>query len=114
MTKQERNTPDVLKDSPSRWKRIARGCGRDEKDIGELYDRFVSARSMMKQMGDSGMFGNMMGGGGMPGMPGGMGMPPGLMAPGTKPNPPRELTAKQKLAKRKARKNQRKARKGKR
>ncbi|MFT5585158.1 MAG: signal recognition particle subunit SRP54 [Cognaticolwellia sp.] len=114
MTKQERNTPDVLKDSPSRWKRIARGCGRDQKDIGELYDRFVQARAMMKQMGDSGMFGNMMGGGGMPAMPGGMGMPPGLMAPGTQPNPPREISAKEKAAKRKARKSQRKARKGKR
>ncbi|MED5369869.1 MAG: signal recognition particle protein [Myxococcota bacterium] len=113
MTRQERNFPDVLDGNQSRWERIAKGCGREPKEIGELYERFVQARAMMKQMGDSGLFGGLMGGGGMPAMPGmpGLGVNPGLTPPGTAPNPPRELSAKEKAAKRKARKNARKSRK---
>ena len=70
MTKQERKNPDILTDR-SRLSRIARGCGRSVEDIDAFYERFLQARQMMVQMGQSGMFSNMMKGGGMPNMGGG-------------------------------------------
>ena len=81
MTKQERREPDII--NSSRIKRIAGGCGRSIKDVQELYDRFLQTRSMMGQLGQSGMMQQMMQGqnpfagggnpfGGMGGM-GGMG-----------------------------------------
>ena len=70
MTKQERKNPDILEDS--RLRRIARGCGRSMEDIEAFYERFLQARAMMAQMGQSGMFANMMKGkGGFPNMGGG-------------------------------------------
>ncbi|MBA2319763.1 MAG: signal recognition particle protein [Deltaproteobacteria bacterium] len=51
MTKQERARPDVLTKSPSRIKRIAKGCGRTEADVKELHERFLQARQMMKGLG---------------------------------------------------------------
>merc|ERR1711907_531941 len=70
MTKQERKNPDILEDS--RLRRIARGCGRSMEDIEAFYERFLQARAMMAQMGQSGMFTNMMKGkGGFPNMGGG-------------------------------------------
>ena len=118
MTNQERNFPDVLKDCPSRWARIGRGCGRPAKDIEELYERFVQARQMMGQLGSqTGLLAQLQGGGGggmMPGMGGmgmggmGMGGMPGM--PG-QPKAPPQLTAAQKKAKRAKAKAARKARK---
>ncbi|MEB3295599.1 MAG: signal recognition particle protein [Synechococcales bacterium] len=75
MTLQERRDPDLLMNSPSRRKRIAKGSGHAEKDVTELVTNFQKMRTLMQQMG-SGQFGGFPGMG-MPGMAGGMpgGMP---------------------------------------
>lgn len=65
MTKEERQNPDLLSASPSRRRRIARGCGYLESDISKLVSDFQKMRSLMQQMGSGGMPA-------MPGMPGGM------------------------------------------
>jgi signal recognition particle subunit SRP54 len=65
MTVEERKKPDIL--DKSRMRRIARGAGRSVEDMESLYDRFLQTRSMMGQLGRSGLFG------GMPGLPGGGG-----------------------------------------
>lgn len=78
MTKAEKADPDLLSQSPSRRRRVAKGSGFEEKDVTKLVKDFSKMRSMMQNMG-RGMPG--MGGGmpgmGMPGMPGmgAMGMP---------------------------------------
>jgi signal recognition particle subunit SRP54 len=79
MTDQERRNPDLLASSPSRRRRIARGSGYQDKDVGKLVTDFSKMRSMMQQMGQ-GQFGGM-GMPGMPGMPGMMGGP-GAAQPG--------------------------------
>jgi signal recognition particle subunit SRP54 len=120
MTNEERDNPDVLNDS--RLRRIARGSGRSFEDVEGLYQRFIQARLMMGQMGQMGMFGNLMGGGmpgmGMPGM-GGMGAP-GMGGPMTRQQRRRlglevgerqELSIDEKAARRKKAKAARKARK---
>ncbi len=86
MTKQERSEPELLAQSPSRRRRVAKGSGFEEKDVSKLVKDFTRMRSMMQQMGQGGMpgmpampgmGGGMFGGGGMPGMPGmGGGMQP--------------------------------------
>jgi signal recognition particle subunit SRP54 len=60
MTKQERAEPELLAQSPSRRRRVAKGSGFEEKDVSKLVTDFTRMRSMMQQMGT---------GGGMPGMP---------------------------------------------
>lgn len=66
MTPEERRNPDLM--SPSRKKRIAKGCGRDITEINMFLKQFEQMRKMMYQMSKSGM----MGGGGMnPAMAGG-------------------------------------------
>ena len=126
MTNQERTQPHVL--NRSRFERIAKGCGRDLKDVEELHERFLAARDMMKGIG--GMLGNpkqlaamqrqmqqMGGGGGFPGMPpmggmpgmGGMGdMFGGLGGGGGGPAKP-TLSKEEKLARRKKQKAKRKS-----
>ncbi|MFB2975442.1 signal recognition particle protein [Microseira sp. BLCC-F43] len=82
MTKEERQNPDLLSASPSRRRRIARGCGYQESDISKLVSDFQKMRSLMQQMGQ---------GGGMPAMPGMPGMPGGGLSPfggGNRPAPP--------------------------
>jgi signal recognition particle subunit SRP54 len=82
MTKDEKANPELLSQSPSRRRRIAKGSGFMEKDVTKLVTDFTKMRSMMQNMGRGmpGMGGAMPGmgmpgmGGGMPGMPG-MGMP---------------------------------------
>jgi signal recognition particle subunit SRP54 len=110
MTRQERNFPSVIDDS--RMRRIAKGCGRDLGDVQALHERFLQAQQMMKGLGS--MMGNpaamqnmaqmaqSMGMGGMPGMPG---MPPG--GGGER----KQLSADDKIARRKKQKAARKARK---
>ncbi len=61
MTKQEREDPQLLAQSPSRRRRVAKGSGFEEKDVSRLVSDFTRMRSMMRQMSM---------GGGMPGMPG--------------------------------------------
>lgn len=63
MTTEERTHPDLLAKSPSRRRRIAKGCGYEESDIAKLVKNFTQMRSMMQQMGQGGMPA-------MPGMPG--------------------------------------------
>lgn len=64
MTLEERKNPDLLASSPSRRRRIAKGSGYRETDVGELVSKFQQMRNMMQQLGQ----------GRFPGMPG-MGMP---------------------------------------
>ncbi len=104
MTLQERNFPDVLNDS--RMRRIAKGCGRDFADVRDLHERFGTARQMMKglgaMMGNPAQMQQMLSGGGFPGMPG---------MPGGAPGPRKEMSADEKIARRKKQKEARKARK---
>lgn len=80
MTKGEKADPDLLAQSPSRRRRVAKGSGFEEKDVSRLIKDFTKMRSMMQNMGRG------MPGMGMPGM--GMGMPgmgggmPGMGMPG--------------------------------
>ena len=80
MTKAEKADPDLLAQSPSRRRRVAKGSGFDEKDVSKLVKDFSKMRSMMQNMG-RGMpgMGDGMPGMGMPGMGGGM---PGMGMPG--------------------------------
>ncbi|MBD1876910.1 signal recognition particle protein [Nodosilinea sp. FACHB-131] len=89
MTTQERKQPNLLSSSPSRRRRIAKGSGHQEKDVGKLVSDFTKMRTMMQQMGRGGGFPGMGGGmpgmgGGFPGMGGGM---PGLPGMGGGPQP---------------------------
>jgi len=70
MTRQERKNPKLLSGSPSRRRRIAKGSGYGEKDVGKLVSDFQKMRSLMQQMGSGGGMPGM--GGGMPGMGGGL------------------------------------------
>jgi signal recognition particle subunit SRP54 len=99
MTKQERIETELFKAQPNRLKRVAKGSGRSEQEVGELIERFGFMRQMMGNIGQStgllskipgmkqlgslkrmkDMMKNMGGGKGMPGMPGGFpGMPGGF------------------------------------
>jgi signal recognition particle subunit SRP54 len=74
MTKEERGNPDLLASTPSRRRRIAKGCGYTETDVSKLIAEFTRMRTMMQQM-SMGNFPGM--GGGQPGARGGQ---PGLPA----------------------------------
>jgi signal recognition particle subunit SRP54 len=69
MTAEERRNPDLLASSPSRRRRIARGSGYTERDVGNLVSEFTKMRNLMQQMSQ----GQMPGMAGMGGMFGGMG-----------------------------------------
>lgn len=72
MTLEERNKPEII--NMSRRRRIARGSGLKDNEIGQMLNEFEQMRKMFSQ------FRKMMGGmpipgfPGMPGMPGGAGM----------------------------------------
>ena len=99
MTKAEKADPDLLAQSPSRRRRVAKGSGFEEKDVSRLVKDFSKMRSMMQNMG-RGMPG--MGGGmpgmGMPGMGGGM---PGMGMPGMGGGMPGQAKRKKKKKKKK-------------
>jgi len=80
MTSEERRNPDLLASSPSRRRRIARGAGYKETEVGKLVSDFQKMRSLMQQMGQ----------GGFPGMPGmfGGGMGDPYAAAGGRPAQP--------------------------
>lgn len=95
MTKQERVHTELFQKQPSRVVRVARGSGRQEREVSELLERFTMMRDMMGNIGQSaGMFSKlpgmkqlnmvrqmknaMRGGGGFPGMPGMGGGLPGM------------------------------------
>lgn len=69
MTKEERANPQLLAQSPSRRRRIAKGSGHQEKEVSRLISDFTRMRNMMKQMSQGGGLPGM---GGMPAM-GGLG-----------------------------------------
>ncbi len=86
MTGEERKNPDLLSSSPSRRRRIAKGSGYKESDVGKLVSDFQRMRSMMQQMGQGrfpgmdGMFGggtNPLAGQSRPSAPGWRGYPGG-------------------------------------
>ncbi len=62
MTKEERGNPDLLASTPSRRRRIAKGCGYAESEVNNLIAEFTRMRSMMQQM-SMGNFPGMGGGG---------------------------------------------------
>jgi signal recognition particle subunit SRP54 len=79
MTKEEKTNPQLLAQSPSRRRRVAKGSGYEENDVAKLVKDFTKMRSLMQQMTRGGMpsmpaMPGMGGMGGMPGM-GGMGNP---------------------------------------
>ena len=87
MTPEERSNPNLLAKSPSRRRRIAKGSGFKESDVGKLVKDFTRMRGMMQQMGQGGGMPGMgmpgMGGmGGLGGMFGGMGGNPNAGRPG--------------------------------
>lgn len=51
MTAAERNDPDVFKAEPKRIVRVAKGSGREEKEVAELVQRFMFMREMMGGIG---------------------------------------------------------------
>ncbi len=82
MTPDERKRPEIIGQQKSRKKRIAKGCGRTEKEVDDLVNRFNMMKQMMQMIGmQPGLLGRMpgfsnmaklgkaFGGGGMPGMP---------------------------------------------
>lgn len=71
MTKEERKNPQLLSNSPSRRRRIAKGSGYTQNDVGKLVTEFQRMRSMMQQMGQGQMPGMSPVGGGNPMMGGG-------------------------------------------
>ncbi|HEY9769070.1 MAG TPA: signal recognition particle protein [Coleofasciculaceae cyanobacterium] len=101
MTKAEKAEPDLLAQSPSRRRRVARGSGFEEKDVSKLVKDFTKMRSMMQNMGRGmpgmGMPGMGMPGMGMPGM-GGAGMP-GMGMPGMDDYPDQSRRKKKKKKK---------------
>lgn len=78
MTKEERANPQLLAQSPSRRRRVAKGSGHEEKEVSRLVSDFTRMRTMMQQMSM---------GGGMPDM-GGMGGLFGGNRPGYRNQPP--------------------------
>ena len=51
MTKRERLEPEIFQKEPSRIKRVAKGCGREDKDVVDLLQRFMFMRKMMGDIG---------------------------------------------------------------
>ncbi len=51
MTKQERRDPELFKRHKTRISRVAKGCGREEKDVVDLLNRFMFMRQMMGDIG---------------------------------------------------------------
>jgi signal recognition particle subunit SRP54 len=55
MTKEERHNPQLLANSPSRRRRIAKGSGYTLDDVSKLVTEFQRMRAMMQQMGQGQM-----------------------------------------------------------
>ena len=77
MTRQERKDPDVL--DKSRIARIARGCGRQQKDVNALVKRFYQMRDMMGKLGAEGAENLLSRMPGMDRLAGAGGMDPGML-----------------------------------
>ena len=51
MTKAERTTPQLFQKEPTRIRRVAKGSGRQEKEVAELLQRFSFMQNMMGSIG---------------------------------------------------------------
>ena len=51
MTTDERRRPELIAQQKSRKKRIAKGCGRGEKEVDDLIQRFNMMKQMMQMIG---------------------------------------------------------------
>lgn len=51
MTKEERKKPELIEQQKSRRRRIAKGSGREEKEVDELLQRFKMMKQMMQMIG---------------------------------------------------------------
>ncbi|MGE0787511.1 MAG: signal recognition particle protein [Sandaracinaceae bacterium] len=51
MTRQERREPELFRTERGRVARVAKGCGREEKDVVDLLNRFMTMRQMMGDIG---------------------------------------------------------------
>jgi signal recognition particle subunit SRP54 len=86
MTKEERAKPDLVEQQKGRRRRIAKGSGREEKEVSELIQRFHMMKQMMQMIGmQPSLLGKMPGFKGMAQMAkmargGGMGGGPGDMS----------------------------------
>jgi signal recognition particle subunit SRP54 len=62
MTRQERRMVELFQREPNRIRRVAKGAGREPKEVGELLQRFVMMRQLMGSIGDqAGMLSRMPG-----------------------------------------------------
>src|SRR5690606_2140682 len=52
MTEKERRAPDLMQ-SKSRQQRVARGSGREMKDVADLMQRFTAMQTMMGRLGQN-------------------------------------------------------------
>ncbi|TVR01517.1 MAG: signal recognition particle protein [Deltaproteobacteria bacterium] len=53
MTPEERSRPELVKTQVTRQRRIARGSGRKEREVGDLLQRFEMMRGMLGQFGQN-------------------------------------------------------------
>jgi len=51
MTKQERRQPELFQKQPGRLRRVAKGSGRQDKEVAELLQRFAFMKQMMGGIG---------------------------------------------------------------
>jgi len=112
MTRRERRDPGVIDDSRAR--RISRGCGRPQKEVLELVDRFHQMRELMAGIGqDPGVLSRLTG---MPmpqmagGLPGGMDLGGGARG-GSAAMRSRSADAKKKKKRKQQKKDRKKRRK---
>ncbi|MDH5676174.1 MAG: signal recognition particle protein [Myxococcales bacterium] len=62
MTTAERRTPQLFADQPRRINRVARGAGREDKDVADLLQRFAFMQNLMGQIGQqAGLLGRLPG-----------------------------------------------------
>ena len=62
MTKEERRNAELFRREPSRLRRVAKGSGREPKDVAELIQRFSFMQNMMGSIGNqAGMLGKLPG-----------------------------------------------------
>lgn len=109
MTPEERNRPEII--DKSRASRIARGSGRRSREVRELVQRFDQMKSMMANLGSSGMLSRIPGMGQLAGAGAGMDPSAFLGAGGGGTGLGRRAAAKQRSHQKGKRKQARKARK---
>jgi signal recognition particle subunit SRP54 len=109
MTRDERLQPELI--DKSRAGRIARGSGRQPREVRELVGRFVQMREMMGQMGGAGgLMSRIPGLGSMAGAGGADLDPSALLGGGARPQS-EKAARRSSQARRKKRKSAKKARK---